>query len=808
MARPRLAERAFHIGLTDDVLTLAAPVRNLRMYVREGVDRLAGADPGLTQLRTAVQAVLGIVVAVAGVDVFTKLSGALQQSSGPAAAVAAHNHAALVVSMLLAGMVAMMAGFVANEATLRGQIATTLIIPVPMLASMTCGLALGRYRVVSLVFLVALLSGAVYVRRWGPRGFACGLVAFNGGFLGFFLHTELSVRDVGWLAADLAIGVLASLLVRLTVLRPDPHRTLRRMRRSWNARVDRLLALAVATLAAPDARQRAERQEQLRRQIVRLNESTLMIDAQLATARPESAATGAQALFDAELALSNCVRFAAALAEVSVDQSLRELAVAALKALREDDPTSVQAMVARLRGFTAGRLRVQVIARRLGASVADYAEARLRLGDAVAALEQESAGSSNGTPGPDRAIRADADTGADVHADTDADTADDADAYMPAVELSAGYLPGSLPVSAAASTTPGRGGRLDRAAMPAHVRATIQIAVAGSLAVIIGDALSGQRLYWAVISTFLAFMATTNSAEQVRKALFRVAGTALGIVVGDLLVHLTGGDIWTSLIIVLVALFFGIYLIRVNYTFMVIGITVTMSQLYKQLGEFSWHLLLLRLEETAIGVGCVVVTVLVIFPLRPQRVLTAGVLIWFRALSEISQLALAQLVDGQPRALRPAVRQLDAAFAALEATAAPLRSTTFGRNSAQLREIRSISAAGRGYARSLAAVVEAAHAPPLPALVAMADQVRASDAAIEARIDTGVHGVFVRSSALVERAYQDLAPEQAALRPALRDLTMLDGTLARLATALQMQVRDHDTTDAAESVMTGTPGER
>lgn len=786
-----LIERVRATGFTDDMLLLAAPARSVRGYLRDGVDRLAGADPGLTQLRTAAQSVLGIVVAVGAVDVFVQLTGALQKSTGPTAVVTAYNHATLIVSMLIAGMIAMMAGFVATDATARGQVVTTLILPLPMLLSISCALALGRFRVVSLVFLVALLAVSVYVRRWGPRGTACGLVAFNGGFLGFFLHSELSVRDVGWLAGDLAIGVAASLLVRLTLLRPEPARTLLRMRRSWDARVDRLLTLGVAALQAPDARHRAARQLALRRQLVRLNESTLMIDAQLVTAHPHAGATSAQALFDAELALANCARFTGAIADVSVDQHLRELAAVALSALQAGDDASVQSTVVRLRTFVTGREREQVLARRLGASVADYAEARPRLRAAVTALDAVPTGS-----GP---VRGDGAADYDEAAHND-----EADDYVAAVALNAGYLPGSMNVSTAASTIPGRGGFLDRAAMPPYVRAAIQIAVAGTLAIVIGDLVSGQRLYWAVISTFLAFMATTNSAEQVRKALFRVAGTALGIVLGDLLVHLTGGYLWSSLVIVLLALFFGIYLIRVNYTFMVIGITVTMSQLYKQLGEFSWHLMVLRLGETAIGVGCVVVTVSVIFPLRPQRVLTTGVLLWFRALDEVTDLALAKLVDGRPRELRAAVRRLDAAFAALEATAAPLRGTTFGRNSAQLAEIRSVSAAARSYARSLAAAAQAVQVPGLPALRAVSEQMRSSNTAIAARIEGGTNGAFVRSAALVERARHDVDQSVVALRPALRDLTMLDGALARLAAALGMDVRDHDTVTGPASVPSGS----
>jgi uncharacterized membrane protein YccC len=269
-----------------------------------------------------------------------------------------------------------------------------------------------------------------------------------------------------------------------------------------------------------------------------------------------------------------------------------------------------------------------------------------------------------------------------------------------------------------------------------------------------------------------------------------VTGTAIGIVVGDLLVHLTGGNVWASLAIVLVALFFGIYLIRINYAFMTIGITVTMSQLYVQLAEFSWSLLVLRLVETVVGVGAVVLTVLVIVPLRPQRVLTTGVLLWFQKVRALVDAALDRLVDGEAGSLRTAVRELDAAYAALVATAAPLRRAQFGRNAAQLVDVLSIAGAVRLYARSLAANASPAAGD---ALRTAADQVRASTEAIERRIETGGGGCFVRSAALVELAAEQVRPRHGALQHALRDLTLLDGALARLAAALQMGIQDYDT---------------
>jgi len=192
-------------------------------------------------------------------------------------------------------------------------------------------------------------------------------------------------------------------------------------------------------------------------------------------------------------------------------------------------------------------------------------------------------------------------------------------------------------------------------------------------------------------------------------------------------------------------------------------------------------------------------------PLRSQRVLTVGVLLWFQALAELLDDSLRRLVDGENVALREKARRLDAAYAALEATAKPLRSTTFGRNSAQLTDIASISAAARNYARSLAVEAEAAGAIPSPALRAAARQLRACTVSIEERIETGEHRTYVRSASLLELASRSVPPGNNPAHLALRDLTLLDGALARLATALQMEVRDLDTTEEPVSASLAEP---
>ncbi|SHG81412.1 Fusaric acid resistance protein-like [Jatrophihabitans endophyticus] len=742
--------------------------------MRDGVDRLAGADPGLTQLRTATQAILGIVVAVGLVYGFVRLTGALQlpAAAGPPAVVTATNHALLIVSMLVGGILAMMAGFVVNDPSPRQQLVSTLLLPAPMLAAIAVGLLLGPYRVASLAWLVVLMTLAVYVRRWGPRGFAAGLVAFNGGFLGFFLHRQLSLGDLGWLAADVGLGVVAASFVRFVVLRDDPERALERMRRSWQQRARRLLDLGAETVAASgprhrsrdgvDALHRHPHDGQLRRQVVRLNESTLIIEAQLVLTSPTSARVEAQELFGAELSLTNCARFCAALPHVltPADAALRAGADAAVRAARDEQWPLVRDRAAGLREHPGSTERATTLVRRLALSLEQYAASRERLHHAI---EERRRGVTVAT-------------------------------FQPAVELASGFLPGSVPVSAQASTTPGRG-RFERTVMPPYVRSSLQIAVAATVAVVVGDLVDGFRLYWAVLAAFLAFMATTNTGEQVRKALFRVAGTAIGIVVGDVLVHATGGNVAAALPVVLVVLFLGIYLIRTNYTFMVVGVTMMLSLLYYQLGEFSWDLLVLRLAETAVGVGAVVLTVLVVFPLRPQRVIAAGVLLWFRALATLLDHSLDRLLGGETRPLRSDIRALDASWAALEAAAEPLRRATFGRNSTQLAEIRAVSSAARFYARSLGDAVAELADPHLPALRPAARDLRGSVAAIDTRLESGTHGTYVRAAALVERAARELPADAELAHLALRDLTLLDGALARFAAALDMQVRDHDTSD-------------
>jgi hypothetical protein len=67
--------------------------------------------------------------------------------------------------------------------------------------------------VLSLASLAVVLAVGTYCRRFGPRGFMGGMLLFMGAFLGYFLQQLVGLTDIGWLAAEIALGVAVTNLV-------------------------------------------------------------------------------------------------------------------------------------------------------------------------------------------------------------------------------------------------------------------------------------------------------------------------------------------------------------------------------------------------------------------------------------------------------------------------------------------------------------------------------------------------------------------------------------------------------------------
>ncbi|HEY4279101.1 MAG TPA: FUSC family protein [Conexibacter sp.] len=409
-------------------------------------------------------------------------------------------------------------------------------------------------------------------------------------------------------------------MLKAAVFLPLTHGRLRRSGRAFSARCRGVVRAAVELFDAAPGHERERASRRLRRRLLRVNETALVIDGLLAEplALPRGSAPEAThtRLFELELIVQNIGRLADALAASDLPADLRSQVRDALAAARDGtkEPAAAlapAAVLAQLDETVATRLE------RLGGALSQWSSAlETRLQQAP-----EPQGGTGAVP------------------------------FESAVTLASGNLPGSALVGAAAAGPAGRArdsvcGWLH---LDAPAQAAIRMAIAVGAASALGSLLSDRRFYWAVIAVFIAFTGTNTSGEQILKALSRVLGTVVGILVGSLLAHAVGHSTW-SVVVILAALSVGVYFIPVSYIVMVIAITISVSQLYEQLGEFSDHLLVLRVEETAIGAAVAMAAALLVFPVHTRAATTLATRNYLTALSSLLEQLGSRISNGAPAA--------------------------------------------------------------------------------------------------------------------------------------------------------------
>lgn len=576
-----------------------------------------------------------------------------------------------LVPMMLGAVVSMLALFGVFDPTRAGKAITLLCLPLFLLAGMGVALLVSRDRLLSLVVFVAVMFVAVFIRRFGPRFFIGGMVGFMGYFFALFLG--LKVAQLPWIVLAVAIAVAWAMVLTLVLFPVRNDRVLRRMVRAFEARLSAVGASAEDLLeATPASRAQRVAAARLHSRLVRVNEAALMIDGQLgapgAVPDDDDAEALRRALFDGELATGAFVEAIGRLTERCGDHELPgHLAVLVadlVSALRQGRWDRVVTDGDRLAAALppAPRLDPATAGLRGGSSgstpatrgstdtdnchsAAEHPERELRR-LAVAALALSVArrgwndppfGNPEGAEVTDCLARHDHEGGrgrgtGDTADDAEGSEGDEESGFEPAVQLFAGNLPGSAvtvrgmhkaddevtirDTSRSATATGWAWWRrwlvqpISRLSLT--TRQAVQVALATGAAVAAGDALSGQRYYWAVLAAFIAFTGTATVAETVTKAVNRDPGRP------DRLQHPSGAPV------ILVSIFAGFYLQRVSYALMIFFITLMIGELYGLLGTFTPALMVLRLEETAVGgaIGCAVS--LLVLPNRTRAAATAA----------------------------------------------------------------------------------------------------------------------------------------------------------------------------------------
>lgn len=236
-------------------------------------DALVAADPGYTRLRFAGRATISVAITLGLLIGLSHLLGTP------------------FFSFLIGVVISMISSVAVNDPEPRQQRITGLLIPVPAMISMTLGGLLSFSAYLAEAVFVLVMFGAVYVRRFGPRWFAFGMIAFISYFFSMFLRAKPEQLPWMYLAALLGAGI--SFVMRVWIMPVPAHPPVADLLPALRARVRMILASLRLTIGDPARRERHYRRA--RRHLAQMNELALVF-----SAHPEEAGWD-YALFQAEL---------------------------------------------------------------------------------------------------------------------------------------------------------------------------------------------------------------------------------------------------------------------------------------------------------------------------------------------------------------------------------------------------------------------------------------------------------------------------------------------------------------------------
>ncbi|MFE2537936.1 FUSC family protein [Streptomyces sp. NPDC059371] len=602
--------------------------------------------------------------------------------------------------MVTGAMTAMVATFSIKEKH-RGEQAVTLALGLPVaLTSMSLGALLRGHTFASDACFVALIFAAVYCRRYGDRGTALGLIAFQIYFLSLFGGATYSSLPELW--ATLAIGFVCSAVVRFAVIAESTERVLKRLRKAFRARVAQLVSVQIDLLdAGPDDVEKAL--DDVRLHTARLHESAMMIQDRLdeGTADGATASLLQRRVAETEIAAERLgILILTARSAEQPDTLALHLPHAPLPAVADRLEKQDDTIATLHRDLEA--LQVLVAGPVTGEHGAGVAQLRNRLlgyrdeqnlPHAPAAVQDVFRGIGEAT----RAA-----LGLRLALDGPQDETDDSpETKRSREELDAEDA--SIAAEEGEDDEPHPTG-LDRPT----TRAAVQVSVGSTLAIVGGELLSPQRWYWAVLTCWVVFLNTSSTGEILVKGYRRLLGTVLGVVAGVLLAGVVGGHTWTAFALVLVFIFAMYFTAPVSYVLMSFFVTAMLGLLYTVLNTYSPAVLVLRIEETALGAICGMVAAIVVLPVQTDRrtdELLAAVLV---RLGDVSGAAVEQLSGGIALDLLDKARELDVALDKLRASTKPLTHpiTPWRARRQTARYIVALLETCAYHARSLAATAE------------------------------------------------------------------------------------------------------
>lgn len=666
-------------------------------YLRRGLRYLAVSDPGRLRLRSAATTSLSAATAM------LVLIGITSAWGEP------------ITIALLGTVVAVQCSAAVKDKTQAERVVTTLLMPLPAMAAVALAATLLEFGVFAEVGFIAVLFTAVWVRRWAPRGNALGMVGFISYFFSLFLHT--TVAQIPMLCGAIIVGACCTLLIRVVVLPDRPRLEIRRLARA-------LRAASIDALVAATERENPDRMR-LRRRLDRLGASALMIEDWIDRHNAEElvSITGQSfsiKVFDAQIATEQLVSALWSLAPEAEWPPGLERATTALGSVLHDRPSPEQMRVARAISADAAReadpsspegIATAVAHRTVLAHIAIHRIAtramilfprasrfplptRNRTGE-IAARARSALSSGPLRDSDDTATVVPAGEEPEVEAPTHAST------------LTEQRDSGSHSANGQSAAVGGmsRFGALLRATddWNPSTRAAVQVAVATSLATLLGELVSPDRWYWAVLTAFLVFNGASSRGQILSRAGHRVVGTVAGVLAGVVIAALVGHNPPLQMVLIIICVFFAFYFAGVSYAMLTFCVTILLAMLYGLLGVFSIEVLALRIEETAVGAAVGLASAYFILATSTSSELATKTTEYLDQLDVVIEESIAAVAwPGTERTVVEATRDLDAALQEVVTAAKPLELRPTARGRRGVKRLMRVLTVGNRAAHQLA----------------------------------------------------------------------------------------------------------
>ncbi|MFC7061994.1 FUSC family protein [Halobacillus seohaensis] len=532
--------------------------------------RLLASDPGRKRLNQASKATFSLISSVFTVLIIINLT------DGPE-----------LTPAIMAGISGMMGILVVNDDTNKEKKVTTLLLSLSAVGGVTFGSLLAGNAYFVSTLMIAIIFSAFYFSKHGSRYFSLGMVAFMTVYFASFL--QLPSEQFAWFYMSIFIGICYAYLYNFIILKGSVQ-LLRRSMNSFHRQANLTFRLLLEMLQDPEIDE--NRSKRLNYNVKKLREYAGHVSTDL-NAHDIKELWPGLSTSQIKLYVFDTAMFVATLAD-SLQQLKRDEAL---------ETTELRKLLIRV---ISSLQKADVLAMDYDESNLSKAQMAIHeLKEMINKLFQQNKGEPEGWLYLLRRIESIAN-----HV---------THAALSIQQVKNEESPNGKYEDSKSSETSEETEKKKYYGLEPTTKKAFQALVAGSIAIVVGYAISPVQPFWVVLTAFIVLLGTQSVGRIYLKGLQRSIGTVIGAVLGFFLAKMVTGNSELEVLLIFIVVFFAFYLLTVSYTMMSLFITMLIAFMYDLLlGGISFSLLTARVVDTIAGAGIALVVSSFLFPTKTR----------------------------------------------------------------------------------------------------------------------------------------------------------------------------------------------